>query len=514
MAKGKSLPVGQTTLGNYFGGGSSKAKETQKKEKAPTRAPKKAKKVVNVDEDEEEEMEVTGGDGDSDYEQEGEAEESDDVEEAEVSEEEVAAASDDDEPAAVISDSEDDKPARGKKTKIQAPDTSKLPPIHRIPAIFHDLVGRIPDIKEVVEQLQGRKMRVATMCSGTESPLLALELIRRSIKDHFGLNFELEHVFSCEIEPFKQAYIERNFSPPLLFRDVCELGRSHAHTAYGALAPVPGDVDLLVAGTSCVDYSNLNNEKQDIDAHGESGRTFRGMMDWVKQHRPPLVILENVCGAPWKRVKQYFEREDYSADFMRVDTKQFYIPHTRTRVYLLAVNKRSSSLPSQWVSKLKQIQRPASSTLDAFLLPSDDPRIHQARERLVRESFNAVDRRTGRTDWGRCESRHQRARLEEELGAKRPLTNWEDGGYCKLPDFAWNDWGVGQVERVWDLMDISLLRSAKVGVDPSYKTYVSCTLHGEMLLILFVGLYGTCRKTWTVPSARARWAYALALHHP
>ena len=65
-------------------------------------------------------------------------------------------------------------------------------------------------------------------------------------------------------------------------------------TAYGALAPVPGDVDLLVAGTSCVDYSNLNNEKQDIDGHGESGRTFRGMLDWVKMHRPPLVILENV----------------------------------------------------------------------------------------------------------------------------------------------------------------------------------------------------------------------------
>ncbi len=44
------------------------------------------------------------------------------------------------------------------------------------------------------------------------------------------------------------------------------------------------------------------------------------------------------------------------------------------------------------------------------------------------------------------------------------------GGFCKLPDFAWNDWGIGQVERVWDLMDISLLRSAIKGVDPSFKT--------------------------------------------
>jgi hypothetical protein len=43
-----------------------------------------------------------------------------------------------------------------------------------------------------------------------------------------GHTFKVEHVFSCEIEPFKQAYIERNFSPPILFRDVCELGGSKA----------------------------------------------------------------------------------------------------------------------------------------------------------------------------------------------------------------------------------------------------------------------------------------------
>ena len=59
-----------------------------------------------------------------------------------------------------------------------------------------------------------------------------------------------------------QAYIERNFSPPLLFRDIRELGNTKATTAYGGLAAVQGECDLLVAGTSCVDYSNLNNEKK------------------------------------------------------------------------------------------------------------------------------------------------------------------------------------------------------------------------------------------------------------
>jgi hypothetical protein len=31
------------------------------------------------------------------------------------------------------------------------------------------------------------------------------------------------HQFSCEIEPFKQAYIQRNFKPAVLFRDAVEL---------------------------------------------------------------------------------------------------------------------------------------------------------------------------------------------------------------------------------------------------------------------------------------------------
>lgn len=115
-----------------------------------------------------------------------------------------------------------------KLVKTLAPDASDLPPISDIPTIFDDLVSHIPEIKDVAEHVAGRKLRVATMCSGTESPLLALELIQNSIFDQHGVKFDIEHVFSCEIEPFKQAYIERNFHPPLLFRDVCELGDSEA----------------------------------------------------------------------------------------------------------------------------------------------------------------------------------------------------------------------------------------------------------------------------------------------
>ena len=119
-----------------------------------------------------------------------------------------------------------DGPARRKYT---APDASSHPPIHEISAIFDDLVSRMSD---VLSEVQGQNLRVATMCSGTESPLLALEMIQSSISKRYGFSFFFKHVFSCEIEPFKQAYIERNFHPPLLFRDVCELGNSEAFVIF------------------------------------------------------------------------------------------------------------------------------------------------------------------------------------------------------------------------------------------------------------------------------------------
>ena len=116
----------------------------------------------------------------------------------------------------------------GARSSRQAADQSDLPPMSSIPKMFDDLVSRAGKLDRVVDRLNSRKLRVATMCSGTESPLLALRMITRSLFAETGKKLEVEHIFSCEIEPFKQAYIERNFSPPILFRDVLELANDYA----------------------------------------------------------------------------------------------------------------------------------------------------------------------------------------------------------------------------------------------------------------------------------------------
>ena len=48
------------------------------------------------------------------------------------------------------------------------------------------------------------------------------------LKKHTSYDLDIEHQFSCEIEPFKQAYIQRNFGPAILFRDALELGGKEA----------------------------------------------------------------------------------------------------------------------------------------------------------------------------------------------------------------------------------------------------------------------------------------------
>lgn len=58
----------------------------------------------------------------------------------------------------------------------------KLPPISNIVEIFDDLTRKAMDLGlgKAIQHLGSRKLKLATMCSGTESPLLALQLVSES----------------------------------------------------------------------------------------------------------------------------------------------------------------------------------------------------------------------------------------------------------------------------------------------------------------------------------------------
>eukprot|EP00536_Pseudo-nitzschia_multiseries_P006390 jgi/Psemu1/192957/e_gw1.134.12.1 len=164
-------------------------------------------------------------------------------------------------------------------------------------------------------------IRLQTACSGTDAPSIALGLIKESLSrlcfkseeknDHA---FDYEHMMSCEIEPFKQAYIARNFPGVPLFPDITKLSAiDEEGTAekvvdvYGRPQNIPTG-DLFVAGTSCKDFSMLKTTKRkDIQDKGQSGETFLAAVEFLDLYQPPFAIFENVDGAPWGKMQEYIQ---------------------------------------------------------------------------------------------------------------------------------------------------------------------------------------------------------------
>ena len=286
---------------------------------------------------------------------------------------------------------------------------------------------------------------------------------------------------------------------------------------------MPTGADIWVSGVSCVDFSKLNNKaNKDTTVVGESADTFVGLLNAIKRFRPPIVLIENVQTAPWevlsaamendrdfvprgdvkggqkmsddqvidaldetqldgmKKVrKQIMDTWDeldpaYATSPVKVDTKQFYIPQTRSRGYMLCLDRarfsEADTLVQTWVRVLSKLQRCASSSLDEFLLPDNDPRIQRARIDLTRKYNDDKKSFRAEVPWSRCQTAYSNYRLEHSLGNQRPITQWINGGLAKAQDYMSQAYINAQVERVLDTIEISALRSASRGYDGLYKT--------------------------------------------
>lgn len=74
-------------------------------------------------------------------------------------------------------------------------------------------------------------LRVGTVCSGTDAPLHVLKLFGMLKNNNGEQVFTTINSFACEIEPFKQAFLERNSKPNLLFRDARDFSKDKAEKA-------------------------------------------------------------------------------------------------------------------------------------------------------------------------------------------------------------------------------------------------------------------------------------------
>ncbi|KAJ2998058.1 hypothetical protein NUW58_g439 [Xylaria curta] len=405
-----------------------------------------------------------------------------------------------------------------------------LQPITNGHQAFKDLLSKRQSEIISMANSGGFQLRVATMCSGTEAPVFALKLIKeisQLLTD--GRTFlQYDHKFSVEIEPFKQAYISRNAPGSIVFRDVVDFAdpqATDAPTILGDHCKIPQHIDLLVAGTSCVDFSTLNSGKRNsmqlastgsslvkewknskgdrenkkpehslrpgfydefrewlnsitpaeiqtaAKVIGESSYTFLSTVCYVNRHRPKMVVFENVTGAPWGIMSGLFLRAaGYEAIHTLVDTKEYYIPQTRTRGYVVAIDchvfgNSARQILDEWKILMNSLKRAPSAPVRDWLLSPHDPLTVRARQD---ESEKAVSHglNTGRdSQWDRSRMRHTRVRRLFNLGDGRPLTAWGLGGIERPYDRIDKLVIKGQNNRSQDFIDIISLRCLRAGAN-------------------------------------------------
>ncbi|KAF2671028.1 hypothetical protein BT63DRAFT_206268 [Microthyrium microscopicum] len=359
-----------------------------------------------------------------------------------------------------------------------APDPSKiklrldLPPLSDPKSILVDLVGRAIEMKEFgsfkKDVLAETCLKIGTMCSGTESPIIALkEICRQS-------NIRYVHEFSAEIEPFKAAYIQANFKPKVLMRDVtdqqCRNETIFGTTCFGKEIEWP-HVDILIAGSSCKDLSGLNKSTiKSLNQRklGESSTTFNAVTNYCFVLQPAIVILENVRNPDvWRDFEDNFRGIGYETQKIDVDSKDFGLPQTRQRTYMLALCMKKfdqDQLGDNWRSSftavVKALQRPASSPVSDFLATSDE--IVAASNALA--SYYA-EKKVSSKGWERNRSRHAVWRLINELGIKSPFLR-------RKPEYASASF-FSRPTREKDLLSARHLTMAKdTEGDDSYKALV------------------------------------------
>lgn len=191
-------------------------------------------------------------------------------------------------------------------------------------------------------------LRVGTDFSGMDAPLEALKQLKIPYK----------HVFSCDIDKHCQKTILANTNPDHLYTDISTRD----------VMTVP-DVDLYVFTPPCVAFSIAGNRKGFDDIRGT---LFFHSFNLLKVKRPPMFIMENVRGLinhdngnTFKRIIECLEslndevsvEEKYTIKYKVYNTRDFGIPQSRTRVYLVGIKGRTFELPTPKFAILREAEQ-------------------------------------------------------------------------------------------------------------------------------------------------------------
>lgn len=171
-------------------------------------------------------------------------------------------------------------------------------------------------------------LKVATVCTGIGAPEKALKM----------LSIPYELAFFSEID--KAA-----------IKSYCAIHKESEDKNFGDLKnvetiPLPNDIDLIIGGTPCQDFSLAGK-----GAGGEEGSGTRSSLMWyyirlISLYKPKVVIWENVAGVlthahirNYHRFMHTLNALGYCLNAKLVNSKYFNIPQNRLRIFVVAIRK-------------------------------------------------------------------------------------------------------------------------------------------------------------------------------
>lgn len=154
-----------------------------------------------------------------------------------------------------------------------------------------------------------------------------------------NIEVEYELVNYCEFVPYiaKSYSLIHNVSEDLNLGDITNVDEK-----------LLGDFDLMTYGFPCQDISALGDQKGFFNENGTLTRSglFFEAMRIAKYKKPKYMIAENVRALTSKPMKTQFQEMlklldsmGYNSYYQTLNSKDYNIPHSRNRVFIVSVRK-------------------------------------------------------------------------------------------------------------------------------------------------------------------------------
>lgn len=224
------------------------------------------------------------------------------------------------------------------------------------------------------------RIRVGHDCAGMGGDMVALHLL--------GLLDRCDTVFWSEIDDSKAALYKKVCS--LLGIPDCEVPARQKDLTTRNHESDAGSVDMYLAGFPCPSYSGLGKR---LGAKDPRGAVVFHCLRYCIHHCPAICILENVQGILEKKhrpvlklIAEIFKALNYRFYLRKLNTRDFGIPQSRPRVYMVALRKEAIVKDFRWPKPWKHSKKRLSSFIDVKDKGTDILDIHHYEEKIGKEA--------------------------------------------------------------------------------------------------------------------------------